>query len=246
MYQKTVEVVPYSPSYRVYDKKNGKVCKEFDCIDSALAFINSQPVVSRHQQRLSYTLKLEPQGSVTNRIHIGYGDARPSYLNAKYRTEYEFFPPANWVILTDLGDVLSTDEVDSLRSQRRYRNNYWRDEDPRYHAMWEGLISVKGDAKKVKTNYAAHEDTYLYRRWYRDVENSRDFSFNIWGNDRYIRTTNEIRQNEAHADEYGEQMVRGRRRCLPTSWDDRNSGRWDRRKSWKDSTKRRKQWVPKP
>jgi hypothetical protein len=135
------------------------------------------------------------------------------------------------------------DEINRLRTKRSYRY-YDRDKDPRYIAMWERLVSVKGDTKKVKSNFAAHGE-WMHSSWRGGDYCWYSYSFNVWGHDRYPQTTREIRLNAAHADEYGEQFVRGRRRNLPTCWDDLRSGRWDKRKSWKDSTKRRKQWVPK-
>lgn len=56
---------------------------------------------------------------------------------------------------------------------------------------------------------------------------------------RYVRTTNEIRANAAALEDG--YKVRGRRRNLPTVYDDvRVSRTWGR--SWKDYTKRRKQY----
>lgn len=229
----TVEVAPYSPSYRVYDKDKAVICGEFDCLASAYGFVNSQPLEHRNQRRLSFTLKCEPEEKSTVNDWLRLLLKRPRV--------YEYYPAANWVILNEFGDIVTKEEIDDLPG-RRYRH-YWRDEDPRYNAMWEKLIRVKGDAKKVKTNYVVRENFGRHAWYHRD--GSRDFDFIIWGQHRYPQTSREIRLNIAHADEYGEEMVRGRRRNLPTSWDDRQSGRWDKRKSWKDSTKRSKQWVPK-
>lgn len=53
---------------------------------------------------------------------------------------------------------------------------------------------------------------------------------------RHPRTTQEQRMNEAHFE-----YVRGRRRKLPTAWDDLNYSRRGG-KSWKDYTRRKKQY----
>lgn len=59
---------------------------------------------------------------------------------------------------------------------------------------------------------------------------------------RRVRTFNENRQNTgAIADGYN---VRGRRRKLPTVWDDQNPG-FMYKKCWKRFTKRKHQWIPK-
>jgi hypothetical protein len=235
MQHHTVEVVPYSPSYRVYDKDKAVFVKEFDTVEEAVKFVNDQPLVHPQQPRLSYTLKLEPEYRYT--VYLGIIFDSTARFGYRRETQPAYAPAARWVILNEFGDIVSKEEVEDIR-RRNYRRRYWRGEDPRYIATWERLVSVKGDAKKVKTNFVAREDP-------RDNGQSRSFSFKVWGYDRHIRTTNEIRTNEGHINEYGEEFVRGRRRKIPTAWEDIRSGRWDKRKSWKDSTKRRKQWVPK-
>ena len=60
---------------------------------------------------------------------------------------------------------------------------------------------------------------------------------------RHIRTTNELRQNECAIADGHKQYVR-KARCkgnIPTWYDDVRSSEW-RDKSWKASTKRRKQY----
>ena len=64
---------------------------------------------------------------------------------------------------------------------------------------------------------------------------------------RGVRTSNEIRQNNAHVNEHGQNMVRAKRRGfnIPSSWDDKPNSRWDTRKNWKHNSKRRHQWKHK-
>lgn len=57
--------------------------------------------------------------------------------------------------------------------------------------------------------------------------------------DRNVRTFNERRQN--HHAECDGIKVRGNRKLIPHSWDDPHVARWGGA-SWKDYTKRRKQW----
>lgn len=64
---------------------------------------------------------------------------------------------------------------------------------------------------------------------------------------RGMRTSNEIRQNDGHVNEYGAEIVRGSRRGynLPNSRDDHRNSNWGTRKSWKHNSKRPHQWKNK-
>lgn len=145
------------------------------------------------------------------------------------------------IVYDNLGNVVEIKELSRLK---------WAKPDSNY-ASWElrrrewyrrremidrNLCKRKGDAKKIKTEWA----TVDY------VDNYGEVSYHTRaGYNRYVKTKNEQTANDAHMDEYGQEMVRGKRRHLPTSWDDISTSYWGCRRSWKHNSKRRKQWVPK-
>lgn len=82
------------------------------------------------------------------------------------------------------------------------------------------LCPYSGEIRQLDWGIGKYEHLYCYQ----------------W---RQVRTFSEIRQHY-HALDDG-QKVRRRRLLIPTVWDDRTISRnWGR--SWKDYTKRRKQW----
>ena len=89
----------------------------------------------------------------------------------------------------------------------------------------------------MKSHYTRIDEGH---RWHWSEKNLGRYTveYSYWTQ---VRTTNERRQNSAaKADGI---KVRGKRRKLPTSWDDKRISRdWGR--SWKDYTKRRKQYHP--
>ena len=94
---------------------------------------------------------------------------------------------------------------------------------------------------KIKISYA----TYTHRYWWSWKQEYIDSElFVVCGYLRHIKTTNERRQNAAHADEYGPELVRGKRRGrnLPDAWEDISLNTWGQRKCWKHNSKRRKQY----
>jgi len=96
----------------------------------------------------------------------------------------------------------------------------------------------KNNVNKIKQGYS-HAYTY---------ENSRKFKeyddFIIGGCHRKFSTTHERRQNIHAIMEYGDTIVRGKRRGhnLPNTWDDLPNRSWGAASSWKHNSKRRKQW----
>jgi hypothetical protein len=109
-----------------------------------------------------------------------------------------------------------------LKLFRDYSHKWWRDPDYKY--WWERpILPPKNNKNKIKKR--------------------------LWAASYYrtIKTTNERRQNELHQKEYGEYIVRGKRKnkALPSSWDDRVASAFDTHKSWKHNSKRKHQWKEK-
>ena len=130
---------------------------------------------------------------------------------------------------------------DELKKPRPYKS-YW---DKQSHKDWERrkqlhgsrTVRKKGSGDKIKRVWASEP--------YTDVNGDADFN-QLSGYHRRLMTTQERRYAIAHADEYGPEFIRGKRNAhgLPNAWDDYSNGIWDRRKSWKHHSKRRKQWKP--
>lgn len=94
----------------------------------------------------------------------------------------------------------------------------------------------------MKQNYTRDTDEVYFNRWlgYECANHVRwCYSHKFVNYCRYPRTFSELRQNN-HADNEG-LPVRRRRVKVPTCYDDLRVGR-SYGKSWKDYTKRRKQW----
>lgn len=102
----------------------------------------------------------------------------------------------------------------------------------------------KNNRDKIKSSY--HETKHWYHpgNWATNRDPCEYFTIQVVGYGRHPKTTNERRQNAAHCEEYGEWVVRGKRRGynLPTSWEDRPLGVWKLKASWKHKSKRSKQY----
>lgn len=144
------------------------------------------------------------------------------------------------IVFDNLGSVIEVRELakhKAVKPNSNYKGWKARHEQWYYHRELtdRNLCKRKGDGKKIKTYWSTVED----------IDNNGDIRYDIVaGYFRSVNTKNEQTANDAHMDEYGQEMVRGKRRYLPTAWDDVQSSYWGCRRSWKHNSKRRKQWVP--
>lgn len=97
---------------------------------------------------------------------------------------------------------------------------------------------------KIKKNYKKIVQEKWFNPWRKVFEDRySDDSIGKYSHkyayDRNVRTFNERKAN-VHAEDDGIK-VRGRRKLIPNSWDDPHLARSYGR-SWKDYTKRKKQW----
>lgn len=115
----------------------------------------------------------------------------------------------------------------------------WQEKRERDNYLSSHLKRVKGNPNKVKQHWI-HTQEFWSGLWF----TPREWWDCEGGGFRTVKTTNERRQNVAHADEYGESMVRGNRRKhnLPCSWSDRGCAAYGQRFNWKVNSKRRHQW----
>lgn len=234
MRNKVVDVVPYIHTYRAYNKFTGETSGDFARIEDAYAYILAQPKRHYLQPPVGFTLKIEREGISRVLIGYDYSDTDRRWTRGLGRSicKYEYFPQADWVILNDLGVLVTEGELKTAR--RNSRTPRKSDSQIRYELRGTRLTRKKGSGEKIKLSCA------------RVADNS------YWGYDtvarKYYRnpsTIQERRINESHIEEYGEEFVRGRRRILPSSWDDISVSLWKTEDSWKHHSKRRKQWKPK-
>lgn len=230
------EVAPYNHTYYARNKHTGERSGEFDCLIEAVNFAKAQPRRHRLQDAISYTFKLEATQKYERDGYVYDYHTGKRWWETRRRVVYEthFYPPADWVITNDLGELVTKEEVNAL-NERRYRD--WRRWDEWYELHGRRMTRVKGASDKVKLSCEK------VKSYFRDGDVY--YSDRCSGNYRGIQTTNERRQNEAHTDEYGEWIVRGRRRVLPTCYDDHRVSIHEASRSWKHHSKRRKQWKAK-
>lgn len=236
MRYKTKEVEQHRVKYRVFDKEQRESCPEFEDLYDAIVYCEVH-AKNKHWNapKISYTLKAEAE---YKEVRIGY---RLVYDKLIQVYENFYHPAAKFVILTDLGDVVSDEEIDEARKLNRvWKSGRWGPEWKEYCYQRDSrLVCSRGSPKKIKQTYRKFYKGF--GRW------GHDFSRVIWSYYRHPRTHGEIKQACAHADEYGEQIVRAKRRYnnVPDAWDEYRSDVCRTEKSWKHNSKRRKQWVPK-
>ena len=145
------------------------------------------------------------------------------------------------IVYDNLGTIVEVKELAKHKAVKPdFRYKSWEERTKQWYYHREltdrNLCKRKGDGKKIKNEWTTVD--------YVDTYGEVSYHYNK-GYHRYVRTKNEQTANDAHMDEYGQEMVRGKRRYLPTSWDDVSTSYWGCRRSWKHNSKRRKQWVPK-
>lgn len=241
MFQKTVEVTPYTHTYRAFNKHTGATHGNFDSIADAVNFAKNQPRRHRRQDALSYTRKLEADKLYERDTYVyDYHCPTKRWYETRRRVVLEsyHYPAGDWVIVNDLGEVAEKADVEAAL-RKTYRNYGWGSWDAWYMMHGARLTRIKGSGDKVKESCARVLEDRGYGDSYTNI--------NRRGYHRIIGTTNEKRQTAGHMDEYGQSIVRGRRRprLLPDNWDDRGISLSRSETSWKHHSKRRKQWKPK-
>lgn len=119
----------------------------------------------------------------------------------------------------------------------------WEEKQARYDKMQSNLKRVKGNPNKLKSHCILHE--WFFHSFYFGVV--RHWRNDAVGYFRTVNTRNEMSQTSLHCVEYGESIVRGRRRGqnLPNSYSDRAVSAMRSWSSWKTNSKRKRQYKPK-
>lgn len=225
MRQTSIEIPPHKHTFRVFNKASKEFSKEFEELFEAIEYVlikysNRRPTYWWTENKFSFVLNNEPPIS------------RWGFM----RKDTPILAPLD-VIINDLGDIITCDEIREAFSNVRYykksvsRRKY--DDD-----LKKRLLRIKGSPNKIKQSCE-------HVRWYWKDEVS--YSNRILGNYSHPGTFKEKKQTEGHIDEYGTEMVRGSRRPrqLRDSWDDDEISIWRVQHSWKHHSKRHKQWIPK-
>lgn len=228
MQQKVIEVPEYAPRYGVYNKKERRFCLRTEELIEAIEYIESRFTKMTYEHpNVSFTMKVE---SYTYTEYYGSFLTRPRKYTIK---TYEATP---FVILAD-GVIVDRETVQKaiqIRWRENHSNSKWESRWALREALNERLVKVKGCGNKIKTVCAKYMGDRGYWR-------------SIGGYYRSTKTQQERRVNDGHMNEYGTEMVRGKRRdrYLPNSWDDIQSSLGRAEMSWKHHSKRRKQWKAK-
>lgn len=219
MRHKTIEVPPYKHTYRVYNKALKEFSEVFEELIDAVEYA-VRHITGKH--RLTWWW-------IENKISYVMHTEGPTYYYGRD------IPPALNVIVNDLGDPVSKEEIRDCSVGYKSRNyegrHKYRDENKMR------MLRVKGSPAKIKKS-CEHVPWY----WCDEV----GYTTLVLGYGKRVSTMNEKKANEGHIDEYGDCIVRGARRPrhLPDAWDDKPIAIWDTMYSWKHNSKRRKQWIP--
>lgn len=145
------------------------------------------------------------------------------------------------VMYNNLGAIIHPDEIARHTPVRPAFKPYvskWEEKQARRNMQEARRLWTNSNPNKLKFDWSVKES--------RD----RDGDISYENHCRYyrrIRTAQARRMAVAHCEEYGNEMVRGKRRHrnLVTSWDDISSSMWYSQESWKHHSKRAKQWRAK-
>ncbi len=250
MAKKLHDIAPFRVTYTVKNIYTGEKFEEIDSIPKALHYAK-QLVRFAPEKRVRYTVygasidyhcslyglfadsfHKNAHGWVT---HIEHKSRWSKYVWMKPVVRSDVRPI---IIYDNLGNIITANELFQHKPEApSYKP--WKNRDQWYHHREltdRNLCKRKGDGKKIKSDWATVET----------IDNFGEVDYDCGhAYFRTVNTKNEQTQNTAHVEEYGQEIVRGRRRNLVSSWDDISSGYWGCRRSWKHNSKRRKQWVPK-
>lgn len=168
---------------------------------------------------------------------IGFdGKVKKTFLGYKLRRNVRPI-----VVYDNLGRIITRKELASIKMGRPEYNNarYERRQemfDYQRNLTDSALCKCKSDTKKVKTHWATAETVDRFGNEGYDYSPYYTHS---------VRVKNEQTANEAHSEEYGANLIRGKRSSLPNPWDGKPSSFSGCRRSWKHNSKRRKQWIAK-
>ena len=220
MRHKTIDVPPYKHTFRVFNKVLKEFSEVFEDLISAVEYAVRHTIGSRRmtwwwvEKKISYVIHTE-----------GY-----TYYYGRD------IPPALNVIVNDLGDPVTKEEVrDSLVG---YKSKTSEDRRKYTNEVSKRMLRISGSSNKIKQSCE-------HVPWYWRDELS--YSNKVLGSHARPGTLREKKDTEGHIDEYGAEMVRGARRPkqLRDTYDDKPISMWAVQNSWKHHSKRRKQWIPK-
>jgi len=232
---KKLEPTEIKEFYTLVDNNKGRVIGDFDSL---------------------YGLEKFGEAYCRRMHHVHFKDI---YYFSKTRTEFrvqthlflENGKEAFWWGWTRLYNLYVTDSrgnlIDAFPNRKKpvwhwtrvrmWENNNYREwHEKRQQLILSQLAYRKDNINKTKPAYRG----VLRSTWGDEPDYTLDGSYF-----RSVKTLQERRLAVNVLKEEGEPEFRGRRRILPSSYDDVDKGVWDTHKSWKHNSKRRKQWKPK-
>lgn len=237
-----VNVEKFSYSYRGYNRLTNKFSDDYKSINDLL---HSEFFKECHTKKGSF---------LWNKISISLKLKKliPLYSESKYLPLKDLWNKNYHVRRENSSDIFSIIEVESNRILKidelqnnanfYYKKYYFRYDDKKYDTIRKNLNINKINVRKIKRKYSSK-----LKYW----NHSFDFSYEIGSEFSYyskIRTLSETRNNYGIFDDYKNEfpnLVRPKRKNLPSAWDDKPNGIFSLYKSWKHNSKRRKQWVAK-
>lgn len=249
MTKKLIEIEPFKLTFTVENLYTGEKFEDLEDIETALGYANSLMKLADWKHERGYMMR----GSTVlfnDGIYNLFNDSRHKHphgwvVKEILGTRWKYIRLSlkgdvrPLVVYDNLGSIIDPKILFSYKAKNKPYRKY--DHSQKFYQRNltdKAICKRKGDNKKIKTSWGTSE--YVDR----DGEVQYNYGSSYF---RKVNTKNEMTQNLAHENEYGQEFIRGRRRGrnLPNSWDDVHSSYWGCRRSWKHHSKRKSQWVPK-
>jgi hypothetical protein len=188
-------------------------------------------------------------GKYTPVFSDGYVEKIPSYTDNGVRRLWRIARPEDYgryaIIRVEDGYVFNHTDIDA--EKKNFPHTDYRRKYDKYERA-NDLVRKKNNVKKIKKDWASAYNDPSYG-WNGEFHEGYYTGCSNMSCHRMGHTHNEARSIEDILIEYGEEfpnIVRGRRRAIPTGWSrERAVAAYGTAKSWKHHSKRRKQWIPK-
>lgn len=251
MTKKLIEIEPFKLTYTVENCYTGEKFEDLADIGIALGYAEKLMKLADWKHERGYMMRGSPvlfNGSIYHLFNDRRSKHPHGWVNYEVlgtRWKYSRFSLKDGirplVVYDNLGNIIDPSVLVGYKAKKPSYKGRKYDHSQRYYQRNltdKATCKRKGDNRKIKTNWATTE--------YVDRDGEVQYNYGT-SHFRNVNTKNEMTQNLAHENEYGQEFIRGRRRGrnLPNSWDDVPSSYWDCRRSWKHHSKRKHQWVPK-
>lgn len=237
------DVKQFSYSYRIYNRLTGKYTAVFDSIKSAIDNALESGFIGIEEFKYKKFLNIFANTVKTKKL-IEISTKHSSMMSynewkiiskIKFQNSTEIYT----MIEVETNAIVSLDIIEAnykiTKNTRDYKNLRKINDN-----KIRRIKFYKKNIRRIKKNYSVGTH-YFYNEM-------SLYPCEFLGYHASVSTTNEIRLLEGIVNEYEREypgLVRGKRKNLPTSWDDQAISAYATHKSWKHNSKRKKQWVPK-